>query len=310
MCLRFEKQMRLARSRLSGSAVLSRLTAISWRWSIILCAVALGLIFLLDRATHEAPVEHLYYVPLLFAALRFGTIGGAITAVGAVGLYHVANVRFHARGYDRADLLQIAIFAGVPLLSAKLADDARRLRQLASTDDLTGLSNLRGFEHQLASLYRQAQASERSLSMLVLDLDGLKALNELHGHIAGADAVRTVGRVIADLLPENAIACRYGGDEFAVATPAAELDAQRLAESIVERVKRTAPVLAGRPMKPGTLSVSVGVASRSLGSSTTCNESHSAAEALFRAADRALYVAKAEGKGRAAVATFVDERCR
>lgn len=113
----------------------------------------------------------------------------------------------------------------MPLVATKLADDARRLRQLASTDDLTGLSDLRGFEHQLASLYRQARASESSLSMLVLHVDGLKALNELHGHIAGADAVRTVGRAIADILPDNAVACRYGGDEFAVAAASIELEA-------------------------------------------------------------------------------------
>lgn len=79
MCLLFEKQMRLVRSRLSGSAVLSSVTAISWRWSGIICAAAQALVFLFDRATREAPVEHLYYIPLLFAALRFGRIGGAIT---------------------------------------------------------------------------------------------------------------------------------------------------------------------------------------------------------------------------------------
>ena len=87
------------------------------------------------------------------------------------------------------------------------------------TDDLTGLHNLRSFEARLASLVAAARENRSELSILVLDLDRLKQLNDVHGHLAGADAVRTVGHILADRLPSEAVACRYGGDEFVIAVP-------------------------------------------------------------------------------------------
>jgi diguanylate cyclase (GGDEF)-like protein len=295
--------MKVTHSRDAAPAVLSRLSAVPGLPSLLLLVVGLALVFALDHGTSEAPVQHLYYIPLIFAALRFGASGGLISAAGAISLYHLANIRPRRSGYDQADLLQILIFAGVPLITAKLAGDARRLRLLASTDDLTGLSNLRGFEHRLATLMNDARASAGMISMLVLDVDRLKSLNDTYGHLTGADAVRTVGRIIAGALPPGAAACRYGGDEFAIAVCCNAGDAMRLAETIVQRVRQTAPMLAGRMMPGGTLSVSIGVASRVFDPDDSSSELDTEdGEALFRAADHALYVAKANGKGRTAVA--------
>ena len=83
------------------------------------------------------------------------------------------------------------------LVTARLSEDARRLHRLAATDDLTGLHNLRSFELRLAGFVRRWRIDGGPLSMLVLDVDRLKALNEAHGHLAGAEAVRTVGHVLA-----------------------------------------------------------------------------------------------------------------
>jgi PleD family two-component response regulator len=121
--------------------------------------------------------------------------------------------------YQESDLVQMALFVAVGVTSAKLANDSRRLHRLALTDDLTGLHNLRSFEARLRMLVRASRQRSAPLALLLLDLDRLKSLNDTHGHLAGAEAVRTVGHLIAIRVPQDAVACRYGGDEFVIALP-------------------------------------------------------------------------------------------
>ena len=129
------------------------------------------------------------------------------------------------------------------------------------TDDLTGLHNLRSFEACLPALIQQSRAQGSSLSMLVFDVDRLKSLNDQHGHLAGAEAVRTVGHLVAARLPEDAVASRYGGDEFVVAIPSCPpFRARQIANDLCRTVSDTAPVLAGIAFPTGTISISVGIA--------------------------------------------------
>ena len=139
--------------------------------------------------------------------------------------------------------------------------------------------------------------------MLVIDLDRLKSLNDTHGHLAGADAVRTVGHLIALHLPHEAFACRFGGDEFVVALPGRDIDAAlKTADHIRSAVHHIAPVLAGIEFRAGTLSISVGAALFSPDEAIT-ESATNAGEALFRAADQALYAAKAGGRNRVSIAS-------
>ena len=265
---------------------------------------AMALIFALDRATDAAPVQHLYYFTIVFAAIRFGMIGGGLTAILAIALYHLANPHRLTWPYAEFDLLQMAVFVAVGLVSAQLATDARRLRRLAMTDDLTGLHNLRSFELRLRQIMRAARESGTPLSLLVLDVDRLKAINDVHGHLAGAEAVQTVGRLIAGHIPGGAVACRYGGDEFAIALPHCPAgDAQDVADTLRRAVQECSPVLAGVRFPPETLSISVGASSRCFDRrATTASADDDASEGLFRAADAALYVAKNGGRNRTHVA--------
>src|SRR5258708_31104219 len=96
----------------------------------------------------------------------------------------------------------------VAMVAAKLTSDARRLLSLATTDDLTGLHNLRSFESRLVRMVNAAQSAGTPLVMLALDVDHLKPINDAYGHLAGADAVRAVGQLIASHLPVNAVAAR------------------------------------------------------------------------------------------------------
>jgi diguanylate cyclase (GGDEF)-like protein len=265
------------------------------------------LIFGVDRATDAAAVQHLYYLPIILAGVRFKMRGGVVAALASILLYHVANPHLLTLRYGERDVLQIALFLAVGTITAKLTVDADRLRQLAMTDDLTGLHNLRSFEARLVTMVRASRESLCPLALLVLDVDKLKSLNDRYGHLTGAEAVRTVGLSIGRRLPPGAVACRYGGDEFVIAIPlCTSLHAHRVADDLRRAVHEITPVLAGRAFPAGTLSISVGISCASLVPDATSRPEPGrdveAGEALFRAADAALYHAKARGRNQVCVA--------
>src|SRR5215207_4015353 len=287
--------------RVTSEEILHRTAAPArGRLRLAATAAALSLIALLDHATGDLPFQHLYYLPIIYAATRFGRRGGLVAALASVLLYHLANHGAYHLRHGEADVVQIILFFAVGLIAARLADDASRMRLLASTDDLTGLHNLRSFEMRLATLVGSARANQTQLSLLVLDLDRLKSLNDEYGHLAGAEAVRTVGRLIAGHVPPDAVACRYGGDEFVVALPEHTTAlALEVGEALRQAVHDARPMLVGRAFPAGTLSISGGVAGRLFdGAGRAAQEG----EELFRTADRALYRAKEEGRNRVYVA--------
>jgi diguanylate cyclase (GGDEF)-like protein len=198
--------------------------------------------------------------------------------------------------------VQVALFFAVGIVTAKLTSDNRRLHQLAITDDLTGLHNLRSFEASLVRMVRAADQAGSPLALLVADLDHLKSLNDQHGHLTGAEGVRTVGQIIGSRVPPDAVACRYGGDEFAIAIPnCGEVQARRVADDLCQAIRTSAPTLAGRAFPPATLTISIGVASTSNVGALPTDDAE-AGEWLFKQADRALYLAKTAGRDRVAVA--------
>jgi diguanylate cyclase (GGDEF)-like protein len=271
----------------------------TWRYRagwIGLIALLLLSIVSLDSLTGSLPVHHLYYLPIVLAARRFRKAGGLIVASAAGVLYHLTNPGLFHLGALSHDLLQLGVFLGMGWIAAKLTEDAERMRELAHTDDLTGLHNLRSFEVNYRALLRQASLSQTTLGLLALDLDHLKSINERFGHIAGAQAIQAMGNVIAEHIPAAAVACRYGGDEFVIILPDCSLlHATRIAKRLHSNLQRLSPVLAGHPLPPGSLTSSVGVASLA----PKPNEDLVAAgERLFREADQALYQAKAQGRNR------------
>jgi diguanylate cyclase (GGDEF)-like protein len=273
--------------------------------AVLALAAAMALVFVVDRFTDIPAVQHLYYLPIVFAAIRFGTLGGIGASAIAIVLYHFANPHMLTWRYEQVDIVQMAVFVAAGLVASKLADDARRLHELAMTDDLTGLHNLRSFELALRRMVRAARQEKTPLSVLVLDVDRLKSLNDEYGHLAGAEAVRTVGHLMAKHIPADAIGCRYGGDEFVIALPHCSApEASRIADNLRRAVFANAPVLAGLKFPEGTLSISIGLASFD-GSAATRGSSldeDAEGEALFQSADTALYIAKNGGRNRVSTA--------
>jgi len=269
-------------------------------WWVVAIVGSLLVIFELDRRTASAPFQHLYYLPIILAGVRFRMRGSLLGAFAAIVLYHLANPYLLNFRYGEADLVQICLFVGVGLTTAKLAHDARRLHQLAMTDDLTGLHNLRSFEGCLPGLILQSRTKASALSMLVFDVDRLKSLNDQHGHLVGAEAVRTVGHIVAARLPDDAVGSRYGGDEFVVAIPCCPpFRARQIANDLCRAVSSTAPALAGISFPAGTISISVGIATCVFDleqQTRTLTTDEDLGGSLFRAADAALYRAKEQGR--------------
>jgi diguanylate cyclase (GGDEF)-like protein len=172
-----------------------------------------------------------------------------------------------------------------------LGRQADRLAQLSETDPLTDLLNARGFGSRLQSEVKRSRRYRQPLSLLFLDVDGLKHINDRHGHRAGSDALRHVANVIRAELRESDTCARWGGDEFTILAPNTGTDA---ALSFAERIR-------GRIAEHSTswpLTASIGVATVDENQDTPDD-----AVALMRAADKAMYHAKWCGKNAVAAAS-------
>ena len=162
------------------------------------------------------------------------------------------------------------------------------LRDLARTDALTGLANVRAFRSRLLAEMKQLRRYGTPLTCIMADVDQLKPLNDELGHAAGDQAIAAVGRAIREELRETDFGARYGGDEFVALLPHTLLEAGRAcAERVARKLAQTELALAGRHVKVG---VSFGVA-------CLLWDPGDGAESLLMAADRALYAAKRAGGG-------------
>lgn len=210
----------------------------------------------------------------------------------AVPIAHEGRVIGHLSVYTRAREGAIPEEA-VPELEALAARAApaienarsfREARQLADMDALTGLHNRRYFHETLARETARAHRYSRKLSLIVLDLDEFKAVNDRIGHLAGDAVLAEAAERLAGVVRSADVPCRVGGDELAVILPEAALaDAQHLCVRIQHAVS-AAPI-----GQAGIVHVSAGVAE--------LDESEDAS-AFFQRADDALYRAKESGGGR------------
>jgi diguanylate cyclase (GGDEF)-like protein len=189
-------------------------------------------------------------------------------------------------------VLVLLAFALIVPLVRDLRQQHERAEEEAITDALTGLSNHRRFRQILAKEVERARRFDRPLSVLMLDLDDFKGINDNHGHLEGDRVLREVGRVLRAESREVDEPARYGGEEFAIALPETRIDgAMEVAERIRKRLDRMRIPLDGR-MGEITIRASVGVAGSP--------EQPPDVQKLIKSADQALYRAKQQGKNRTA----------
>ncbi|TWT89652.1 Response regulator PleD [Pseudobythopirellula maris] len=155
----------------------------------------------------------------------------------------------------------------------------------ARTDSLTKINNRRAFDDELGRRMAEWQRKSTPFSLLIMDVDHFKRFNDTHGHQAGDEVLRKVAATIEACAREMDVACRYGGEEFAVVMPAtAGRDACKLAERIRTSIEKLSITFEGKAL---SVTMSLGVA-QACDADDTCR--------IIRRADEALYASKSAGR--------------
>ena len=241
------------------------------------------------------PLTVLLWPVMIWVAFRFGPREAATTML-IVSFVAIVRTLNHAGPFSiysaNESLVLLQVWTGVTaitsLVLAAVVAVQRELqgtwRELAVTDPLTGLANHRQLIQSLESEIKRSRRTAQPLAVVLLDLDGLKQINDRYGHLAGSLAIQRVAEALLGSCRGTDTAARFGGDEFALILPeTAEAAAWHVARGVVDR-------LATDVEKPN-LSISVGVAVYPGHGETV--------EALLNAADIALYETKERRKSRA-----------
>lgn len=215
---------------------------------------------------------------IMIAPMR---VGGRV-----VGAISAQSYTPQAYGEEEMELLMtIASSSGIALENARLY---QRARELSMTDDLTGLGNYRFFTEVLEREIERAKRYSTPLSLVMIDSDSLKRLNDRYGHAVGDKHLVHLKDVMKEVTRRSDYLVRYAGDEFMIILPGTgSRDAAALAERLRCRFENSPLIVEGSPV---TATVSVGVASYP--------ESGDDMETLLKSVDAALYVAKRAGKNR------------
>ena len=243
-----------------------------------------------------SPLINAYLLPVITSALTLGKVAtlanvGLIAAcyifLGSHSLAEIATLSFVA-GFA-AQLAPVLLVAYITtMFSADIRYGLQHAKLLSETDELTGLFNTRGFAIAANRLFGQAQRYGRQASILMIDCDNLKTVNDTHGHEAGSRLLRQVANAVQTELRATDVPARYGGDEFIVLLPETP---PKGAADVAERIRLA---IGAQPLAINgenvAASVSIGFASYP--------EDGRTLDALAARADRALYLAKQQGRNR------------
>jgi diguanylate cyclase (GGDEF)-like protein len=237
-------------------------------------------------------------------------LSAPLTLVGAtvMGLiYSAVTVPCWLLFTDAADqsdvaytLAATALAHALSFIEARRAQQERRvlyaqreiLHELSTADPLTGLVNRRGFDDMVHKAWRRWQVSGAPLSLLMVDIDHFKRLNDTFGHAVGDRYLQAVAGTLRAALPDAAgrVVARFGGEEFACLIPGLDADAAEQAAADVLVAVRAMPVPLARDRRLRPVTVSIGVATARVGMAGP--------EDLIERADRRLYLAKGAGRDR------------
>jgi diguanylate cyclase (GGDEF)-like protein len=209
-----------------------------------------------------------------------------------VGMIHLEGLAGDAEAREEQERLAVTVAEQLALAlgNARLRASLRRQSVL---DPLTGLFNRRYFDETLKRELARSRRMAAPLSLIVLDIDHFKRVNDGFGHEAGDAVLRAIAQLVRQSIRDCDVACRFGGEELVILMPdCSQPDAARRAESLRADIAGAPPPLDGAG--PAAVTASFGVAEYPIHGPD--------AEALFRAADQALYQAKREGRNRVVAA--------
>jgi two-component system cell cycle response regulator len=225
--------------------------------------------------------------------------GALLVDLGSANGTYVDGERVREKLLLSDDRFQIGVSTTVKFAVADDMEAAvqRKMAEAALREPLTGLYNRRHFQERFAAEVAVAHRHGRALSLLMIDVDHFKRVNDKHGHLAGDEVLKTVARALQQGIRIEDILARFGGEEFVVLAREAELEE---AMSVAERLRQLVEVAQTRWESNGqsvpvgiTVTVSIGVAQ--LGEDETERD-------LFEAADQAVYRAKKSGRNRVVAA--------
>ena len=244
-----------------------------------------------------SPLLNTYLLPVITSSL---TLGKATTLI-EVALIAACQV-FLGGSFSMNYLLSLAFLGGfaaqiapvilvayiVTMFSGDIRYGLNRAKLLSETDELTGLLNMRGFSIAANRLFGQALRYNRAATVLMIDSDNLKAVNDTYGHEAGNRLLRQLTRLVQAELRYTDVLARYGGDEFIVLLP------ETPSAGALEVAGRIRDAIASVPLdldgKQVTSTVSIGVAGHPADGNSL--------DAVVARADRAMYQAKQAGRNR------------
>ena len=246
----------------------------------------------------ESPLADLYLLVVIVSALTLGKFATLAVMILITGCYlwlgsALGGVKVWSLPYGTALLAQVAPMLLVAYITTMLAADIRRayghMKLLSETDELTGVLNMRAFTAVAERLFRQAERYARPFSVLMVDSDSLKMVNDTLGHEAGNRLLKLTVQCIQGQLRQTDVVARYGGDEFVVVLPETTCGG---AVGVAERIRKSMESIPlSTREKNVNATLSIGIA---------CYPNHGAdLDTVLERADQAMYTSKAEGKNRA-----------
>lgn len=175
--------------------------------------------------------------------------------------------------------------------NVELTHSNRSLEVLTMTDELTGLNNMRFMTQYLEKQFHVIARHQRALSIMMIDLDHFKSVNDQNDHLVGSDTIKKVGHIIFDATRSSDTKARYGGDEYIVAMPETDIPG---AEIVGERVRSSVAALQLKGKETFQITASIGIAPYDPARHTSYRD-------VIRDADMALYIAKEQGRNRVVI---------
>jgi len=288
-------------SAVIGMAFAPLIASRPWRssysvWWTITSTFAVGLVAMLDGGI-TSPILLLLFLPLVYGTLMFTARSAAVCGISAlVTLSLVAAVDGGLAAAEGRTFMLFGAVAGAAVLSVTAAVNRNHIERhealllatladLASTDELTGCAVRRVIRQRTEVEIERALRSGSQLSLLMIDVDQFKAVNDNFGHVVGDRVLASIGEILMNNVRTFDVASRLGGDEFALLLVETDIKG---AVIVAERIFRD---LAGSCEVPITLSIGVSSLDRTLPT----------AEHLFDEADMALYQVKRSGRDAIAV---------
>lgn len=229
-----------------------------------------------------------------FLAFRFGFIGLVIAFIFIFrelwvisGLYLTTH---DAQFIIAVSIKMVTVISAilVAIIVTRQKQHQKQLLKLSITDGLTGLINQRYFHEILGKHFEEAKKTGGSLGLIIMDIDDFKFINDTYGHDFGDTVLKSTGKLLSDLAKEGQFVCRYGGDEFTVVIPNADINTiQKIAEYFKSGINKLGPKYFPKKIRD-KITLSMGLSEYPHLSSDK-NE-------LFTQADTALYHAKNLGK--------------